>query len=154
MLCLPSHRFSTIVTPLDAERWEESLHGHLNRAFANYITQGQGSVSVFGSGQWPVAPHSRTCPLPRSANTRSTSSLQRNAQWGGFLAPSIAHNQLGAVPKSTPGKYRLIVDLSFPEGHSPNDGILDTLCSFVCLAGGRHTVGTVTRPRSPHGQDG
>ena len=43
------------------------------------------------------------------------------------LLPMVHINRLEAVP-STPGKYRLIVDLSFPEGHSPNDGILDTLC--------------------------
>lgn len=39
-------------------------------------------------------------------------------------------NRLGAVPKSTPEKYGLIIDLSFPEGHSPNNGIRDTLYSL------------------------
>ena len=39
------------------------------------------------------------------------------------LVPMAHISRLGAVPKSTPGRYRPIVDLSFPEGHSPNDGI-------------------------------
>ena len=35
------------------------------------------------------------------------------------------------VPKGhTPGKWRLITDLSFPEGDSVNDGIAPQLCSF------------------------
>ena len=40
-------------------------------------------------------------------------------------------NRLGVVHKSTPWNYRMIVDLSFPEGHSHNDGILETLCSLL-----------------------
>jgi len=44
--------------------------------------------------------------------------------------PMVHTSRLGAVPKSTPGKYRLIVDLSYPEGHSVNDGIDENLCSL------------------------
>ena len=43
-------------------------------------------------------------------------------------------NRMGAVPKSTPGKYRLIVDLSHPEGQSVNDGISDALCSLTYVS--------------------
>ena len=32
--------------------------------------------------------------------------------------------------KSTPGKWKLIVDMSSPEGFSVNDGILEALCSL------------------------
>ena len=39
-------------------------------------------------------------------------------------------NRMGAVPKSTPGKYRLIVDLSYPEGQSVNSRISEALCSL------------------------
>ena len=39
------------------------------------------------------------------------------------FVPMVHVNRLGAVPKSTPGKYRLIVDLSYPSGGSVNDGI-------------------------------
>ena len=46
------------------------------------------------------------------------------------MVPSVHISRLGAVPKSTPGKYRLIVDLSHPEGHSPNEGISEALCSL------------------------
>ena len=30
-------------------------------------------------------------------------------------------SSLGVVPKSTPGKFRVIIDLSRPDGHSVND---------------------------------
>lgn len=42
---------------------------------------------------------------------------------------------LGVVPKSEPGKYRVIHDLSFPEGASVNDGIPDNIsaCTYGLL---------------------
>ena len=44
--------------------------------------------------------------------------------------PFIHRNRFGVIPKSTPGKWRLIVDLSSPEGGSVNDGIRDSWCSL------------------------
>ena len=44
--------------------------------------------------------------------------------------PYIHTSRLGVIPKSTPGKWRLIVDMSSPEGGSVNDGIRDTWCSL------------------------
>ena len=34
--------------------------------------------------------------------------------------PSVQTSSFGVIPKSTPGKWRLIVDLSSPDGHSVN----------------------------------
>lgn len=50
--------------------------------------------------------------------------------------PFIHTNRFGVIPKSTPGKWRLIVNLSSPEGGSVNDGIGDSWCSlsYVCVA--------------------
>ena len=40
----------------------------------------------------------------------------------------------GVIPKqSKPGKWRLIIDLSSPEGWSVNDGIERELCSITCF---------------------
>ena len=39
--------------------------------------------------------------------------------------PNLRVSPMGLVPKSTPGDYRLIFDLSFPHGSSINDGIPD-----------------------------
>ena len=44
-------------------------------------------------------------------------------------------NQLGVVPKGhTPGKWRLIADLSFVEGASVNDSIDSCFCSIQYMS--------------------
>jgi hypothetical protein len=45
--------------------------------------------------------------------------------------PNYVCSPLGVVPKSTPGKFRLIHHLSFPEGNSVNDGIPEHLSSVT-----------------------
>jgi len=42
--------------------------------------------------------------------------------------PNLIVSPIGLVPKSEPGKYRLIQHLSFPEGTSINDGIDRDMC--------------------------
>ena len=44
--------------------------------------------------------------------------------------PSVQTSRFGVIPKNTPGKWRLILDLSDPEGYSVNDGIDPDLCSL------------------------
>ena len=44
--------------------------------------------------------------------------------------PQLHVSRLGVVPKHSLGQWRLIVDLSSPEGHSINDGISKDLCSL------------------------
>ena len=43
-------------------------------------------------------------------------------------------NQLWEVPKGKPGKYRFIVDLSYPSGGSVNDGIAGSMCSLSSVS--------------------
>ena len=54
--------------------------------------------------------------------------LEAGAIAGPFLEPPFTGthiNRFGVIPKSTPGKWRLITDLSFPKGKSVNDRIPD-----------------------------
>ena len=44
--------------------------------------------------------------------------------------PHVHTSRIGVIPKSTPGKWRLIVDMSSPAGASVNHGILEALCSL------------------------
>ena len=46
------------------------------------------------------------------------------------MARGIQCKKLGVIPKSAPGEWRLILDLSFPCQHSVNDGISRELCSL------------------------
>ena len=48
---------------------------------------------------------------------------------GPDVAPLVQVNRFGQVPKGyQPGKWRLIVDLSFPRGYSINDSIEPSVC--------------------------
>ena len=44
--------------------------------------------------------------------------------------PQVHISRFGVIPKGHTGKWRLIVDLSHPRGHSVNDGIPKSLCSL------------------------
>ena len=44
------------------------------------------------------------------------------------VLPCLHFNRFGVIPKSTPRKWRLILDLSFPQGASVNDGISPDIC--------------------------
>ena len=46
------------------------------------------------------------------------------------LFPKVQVSRFGVIPKSDPGKWRLILDLSSPEGSSVNDGIDPERCSL------------------------
>lgn len=46
--------------------------------------------------------------------------------------PPVHISRFGIIPKGyNTGKWRLITDLSFPDGHSVNDGIDRNLCSLT-----------------------
>ena len=47
------------------------------------------------------------------------------------VLPQLHISRFGVIPKShQPGKWQLIVDLSYPKDHSINDGILGSLCEL------------------------
>ena len=55
--------------------------------------------------------------------------LKRGSIAGPFSAPPVHKlhfNRFGLVPKSEPGQWRMIIDLSFPSGFSVSDGIRDS----------------------------
>ena len=55
--------------------------------------------------------------------------LKRGSIAGLFSAPPVHElhfNRFGLVPKSEPGQWRMIINLSFPSGFSVNDGIPDS----------------------------
>ena len=48
--------------------------------------------------------------------------------------PMVQVSSFGVIPKSEPGKWRLILDLSSPEGFSVNDGVDKDLCSLSYMS--------------------
>ena len=61
--------------------------------------------------------------------------------------PQIHTSRFGVIPKSIPGKWRLIVDMSSTEGNSVNDGIHEPLCSlsYVTVMDGARRVASFGR---------
>jgi len=86
----------------------------------------------------PLRPARHNMPLalehPKPINEYLASEIAGGRVLGPFPRGSIPGRQincLGVVPKGhTPGWWRLVTDLSFPEGGSVNDGIDPTLCSL------------------------
>jgi len=61
--------------------------------------------------------------------------------------PLVHVSRFGVIPKGSTGKWRLIVDLSSPEGGSVNDGVDANLCSlsYVEVEEAAREVATVGR---------
>ena len=71
----------------------------------------------------------------------TVSTIGADRQAGRLLGPFWKHcfpqvqvSPFGVIPKSEVGKWRLILDLSSPEGFSVNDGIKRELCSLSYMS--------------------
>ncbi len=67
------------------------------------------------------------------------------------LMPTAHTSRFGVIPKGSSGKWRLIVDMSSPEGTSVNDGVSEHLTSLTYVCGGEacHQHGNVPWQRHP-----
>ncbi len=79
-----------------------------------------------------ICPAMRNCQSAYSQSQVIVSYLAEEIKFGAIVGPfdelpiSQLHiNRFGVIPKSTPGKFRLITDLSFPHAASVNDLIPD-----------------------------
>ena len=140
---LPSSRFAAIATTLNADRWQFSLRNHPEKVFVSYIVQGIRFGFRVGFRFGSVACHAATRNMPsasqceRKVSEFLASKCAAGRVLGPFdhsLLPMVHINRLGEVPKSTPGKWRLIVDLSYPDGQSPNDVIQEAHCSLTYIS--------------------
>ena len=128
-----------VVTPLRWRCWEQALSNHPDPQFRDYVVSGIREGFRIGFD------YSKNCTAA-GKNTRSANQnaavvsdyLLTECSAGRVIGPfpenpnfnPIQVNRFGVIPKGTPGKWRLIVDLSFPEGTSVNDGIQTDLCSL------------------------
>lgn len=128
-----------IKTPLKPGAWREALQGHPDAEFAQYIVHGIEKGFHIGFN------HELCSCRPASNNLISAS--QHPAVVEEYLGKELREGRMaevtdpagliglqispfGVIPKKDPGKWRLIVDLSFPEGASVNDGIDKSVCSL------------------------
>ena len=126
-------------SPLNAKAWEKRLSHHPDRDFADYIVNG--IQKGFRLGINPEATYSSASRNMQSAILHQgvvDEYLKKEVEQGNILgpfpketAPNVHINRFGVIPKKHQvGKWRLITDLSFPEGSSINDGIDTTACSL------------------------
>ena len=135
-------RLAGVFTPLNLPQWEAMLDKHPDRSYVDFILGG--IRDGFRIGYHPPAEGpslSSARKNMRSADDNPQvvqdyleAELRRGMVLGPFIraeVPEVHLNRFGVIPKShQPGRWRLIVDLSYPEGRSVNDGISPDLCSL------------------------
>ena len=105
--------------------------------FARYITDGLSNGFRVGFDRsHPLAPALRNLPSATEQEEVFSAYLGKEMTLGRIIGPlqpsSVWHiNRVGVIPKGhTPGKWRVITDLSHPPRASVNDGIARELCTL------------------------
>ena len=134
-----------VTTTLVYSQWAEQLQSHPDHNFSSYVLRGisQGFRIGFDYNRAHPCTSARSnmqsalqCPLVVDEYLEQEVSLNRVM---GPLPmdsiPGVHVNRIGVIPKKhQPGKWRLIVDMSHPEGRSANDGIEPELCSLKYIS--------------------
>ena len=146
----------SIVSPLCWPQWQADLLTHPDRAFANFVTTGirEGFRIGYDASRHDRRGAPKNMPSALERREVVSSYLARECAEGRVLGPFEEHslpqlhvNRIGVVPKHAPGEWRLIVDLSYPEGHSVNDGVAKDWCSLSYIS-----VDTAARAVAQKGQ--
>ena len=128
-----------VFTPLKLEHWESLLASHLDKEYVNYLLRGIREGFRIGfkeSGSVSLARRNMHSALENSevVSAYLAEEKRRGVLLGPFErsgVPEVHLNRFGVIPKSSqPGKWRLIVDLSHPEGRSVNDSIQPEVCTL------------------------
>ena len=117
---LPPH-LAEITTLLRVPAWKETLRSHPDKEFAEYTCQAASSNLISADQQLAVVDDYIGKEVREGRIAEVTDPT-------GLLGLQVS--PFGVIPKKEAGKWRLIVDLSFPEGVSVNNGIEKNLCSL------------------------
>ena len=120
-------------SPLQLKAWSAALRSHPDTEFAGYILEGiqHGFRIGYNHTDHTCLPAVRNLPSatehPDVISKYLTTEVAKGRMLGPLptgTIPEIQISRIGVIPKkSTPGKWRLIMDLSFPPTCSVNDGI-------------------------------
>ena len=128
-----THRTS----PLQWRDLADALANHLNPCFVGYIADGYRYGFWIGYDYSMLVEECSTTSHPRAPRSCLRLYLVEECAMGrilGFFAMMLISNihvsPLGVVPKKGHNKWRLILDLSSPEGFSVNNSISPDLCSL------------------------
>ena len=126
---------ASIFSPLKIKAWEEALSSIPDKAFTQFILRGgilQGFRIGFQEG-YAFKPSKRNLKSAYDHPEVVSTYLQREVRLGrlarlppvpALTPPLVQISPFGEIPKKYKvNRWRLIVDLSSPEGHSINDAI-------------------------------
>ena len=131
---------SSVKTLLHFRAWERALAQRPDGEIAGYVLRGiaEGFRIGYSRASWPCESAHRNMQSAREnpevvkgyleekmAAGKVVGSLEMGSVQGVQISP------FGVIPKSQPGKWRLIVDLSSPQGRSVNDGIRKEWCMLA-----------------------
>ena len=131
---------TTTVTP---STWEAALRNHPDRLFASIIVEGLRLGFRIGFDRSsPLQSVGRNMPSASEQAAAVSSYVNTELRKGRFIGPfdatgatGVHISRLGEVPKGhAPRKWRVITNLSYPEGRSVNDGIDPSLCSLSYIS--------------------
>ena len=149
----PSPLWPVCPTPVRLDNFCPSLHQHPDQEFARYIHQGftRGFRIGFNRAMVQLRSSSINHPSTRASPGVVESNIQAEVEAGRLVGPLplswkqvLQCSPLGLVPKTQPGRFRTIVDLSSPRDHSVNSGISEEICS-VSYATLDDAVGLIKR---------
>ena len=129
-----------INTPLVQDSWRHCLQEHPNQQLTQFFLKGISEGFRVGYRTQAASPKSSKRNLqsallhPEVINNYIQNELSARRVAGPFSVDECCFvniNRFGVIPKHhQANKWRLIVDLSHPEGFSINDGIPSHLCSL------------------------
>ena len=135
---LPSY-LSQVNTPLKVAAWEEALQDLPDRECAAYVLRGLKEGFRIGFTERQQHRSAKKNMLSAEQNPTVVDQYLGKERASGRVvlvspqdATTIHINRFGVIPKNhQPGKWRLILDLSYPKGASINDGVKPELCSLT-----------------------
>ena len=129
-----------IHTPLILKCWQYHLVSHPNKDLVDFFLHGISQGFRIGFKGSTDSLHSARKNLqgailhPEVVDAYIKDELALNRVFGPYSrhqCPFVQISRFGVIPKShQPNKWRLIIDLSHPQGHSINDYIPKPLCSL------------------------
>ena len=130
-------------TPLQVTAWEAALRSHPDTEFADYIWEGiqWGFRISYDYRSHTCSPAHNNLLSAREHPEIITKYLSNEIAKGRILGPfpigsipNIQISRIGVIPKkSNPGKWRLIMDLSYPLGKSVNNAIDPEMSSSTLM---------------------
>ncbi len=129
-----------VVTPLKWHEWEMELRGHPDKEWVEFLIRGIREGFRLGHDQSSVVLRQRKGAMYEASQHREVISNYLEAEeranrvWrvSKSSKEDIQCSPFGVIPKKgKPGKWRLIVNLSSPDGGSVNDGIARELASVA-----------------------